>query len=200
MKEAKAGAALKQLEDLRANAAPYALINRIDPLLATVQVVNDQLAQDKREKAILSIDAKIRETQDALAKADAAPELSNKVLLPLQQLKVQIAGQSSIPQILYLQGQAGDRLDEAMDAIAAATPKPAPIAGQPAVPGGPPMSLPLNTGPTIGTAPKPSQVVRAADLSPKTYLETEAEVEAYISTLKTRLLAVLQTGQRIRIQ
>ena len=175
--------------------------------MATVQAVNDRLAQAKREKALLSIDAKILEATEALTKAHASPELSNKVLLPLQQLKTQVAGLSSIPQILYLQGQAGDRLDEAMDAIAAAVPKPAPKVAEPTPPslgvgagGATASTVPLTTGQGTGTAPKPSQVVRAADLSPKTYLETETEVEAYVTSLKTKLLAVIHAGQCIRIQ
>jgi len=182
-------------------------VKRIEPLVATVQAVNDQLAQDKREKALLSIDAKIHEATSALLKASAGPELRNKVLLPLQQLKTQVAGLSSIPQILYLQGQAGDRLDEAMDAIAAAAPKQ--TTSQVAAPAGPlgnarggspsgAGSLANGDGP--GTVPRPSQVVRAADLSPKTYLETEAEVDAYLASLKARLLTVLNAGQRVRIQ
>lgn len=161
--------ALKELVALRDNAAPYSAVNRIEPLVVAVQAVNDRLAHEKREKALLSIDAKIREVTDAMAKAQANPELCNKVLMPLQQLKTKVAGLSSIPQIMYLQDQAGDRLDEAMDAVAA-------------------------------TVPKPSQVVRAADFSPKSYLESEAEVEAYLASLKTKLLAVLLAGKRIRIQ
>jgi len=123
------------------------------------------------------------------------------VLLPLQQLKIQLAAQSSIPQILYLQGQGGDRLDEAMDAIAAAMPKPPLVAAAPAPALGPATpAAPPSTGAAPGAVPKPSQVVRAADLSPKTYLETEAEVDAYITSLKARLVAVLQAGQGVRIQ
>jgi len=201
LKDAKAAPALKELEALRANAAPYTLINRIDPLLATVQAVNDQLAQDKREKALQSVDAKIVEAQAALTQAHASPELSNKVLLPLQQLKIKLAAQSSIPQILYLQGQGGDRLDEAMDAIAAAMPKPPLMVAAPPPPSGPATpAAPPSTGAVPGAVPKPSQVVRAADFSPKTYLETAAEVDAYVTSLKARLLAVLQAGQRVRIQ
>lgn len=205
LKDAKAAPALKELEALRANAAPYTLINRIDLLLATVQAVNDQLAQEKREKALQSVDDKIKEAQDALGKANASPDLSNKVLLllllPLQQLKIQLAAQSSIPQILYLQGQGGDRLDEAMDAIAAAMPKPPPVAAAPPPPFGASTPVVPTTAAAIPAAvPKPSQVVRAADLSPKTYLEAEAEVDAYVASLKARLVAVLHAGQRVRIQ
>lgn len=123
------------------------------------------------------------------------------MLLPLQQLKIQLAAQSSIPQILYLQGQGGDRLDEAMDAIAAAMPKPPPVASAPPPPFGSSTPAVPSTAAAIPAAvPKPSQVVRAADLSPKTYLETEAEVDAYVASLKARLVAVLQAGQRVRIQ
>ena len=176
VKDAKAAAGLKELEALRANPAPYSQVNRIDPLVATVQAVNDQLAQDKREAALLSITAKILETQDALDKAHATPELSNQVLLPLQQLKLQVAALSSIPQIMYLQDQASDRIDEAMDAIAAAMPKPVLKVAEPTktAPGAatgslPAVLVPLSTGHLTGTAPKPSVTVDAASVSLKTY-------------------------------
>jgi hypothetical protein len=44
------------------------------------------------------------------------------------------------------------------------------------------------------------KVIRAAELSPTTYLETEAEVDRYIAQLKSELLAAIQAGQRVRIQ
>ena len=49
-------------------------------------------------------------------------------------------------------------------------------------------------------APKPAKVIRAADLSNKSYLETEAEVEEYLAKLKAELLAAIRAGQRARIQ
>ena len=52
VKDAKAGAALKELDALRDNASPYAQISRIDPLLAIVLAVNDALAGNKREQAL----------------------------------------------------------------------------------------------------------------------------------------------------
>lgn len=88
-----------------------------------------------------------------------------------------------------------------MDAIAAAMPKPPLIVAAPPPPSGPATpAAPPSTGAVPGAVPKPSQVVRVADFSPKTYLETEAEVDAYVISLKARLLAVLQAGQRVRIQ
>jgi hypothetical protein len=176
IKDARAGAALKELDALRANPAPYTQIHRIEPLMASVQAVNDTLAAEKRATALQSIDTKIADVQQALDQTSAGPELSQRVLQPLQTLKTQVAGLSSIPQILYLQDhQGGERLDKAMAAISAA-------------------AL------SIQAAPKPSQTVHAAQLSPKTYLEDVAEVENYLDALRTKLLSVIQAGQRVRVQ
>jgi len=43
-------------------------------------------------------------------------------------------------------------------------------------------------------------VVRAASLSAKSYLESEDEVESYITRLRAELLAAIQAGKRARIQ
>jgi hypothetical protein len=47
---------------------------------------------------------------------------------------------------------------------------------------------------------KPVKVIRAQALSSKTYLETEAEVEAYLARLKLVLLEVLNEGKKARIE
>jgi hypothetical protein len=213
VKDAKAQSALKDLDALRDNVSPYSQISRIEPLVATVQSVNDALAGEKREKALLSIDSKIDEIQKALNQAQAAPELSNKVLQPLQTLKAKVAGLSDIPQILYLQGQAGDRLDEAMDQIGVAVAAAAKQVAKPTGTSVPTKPLTTTTGAgtstvaaseplavALGSAPKASQTVNAANLSPSSYLETEEEVNAYLERLRAKLMSVIQAGQRARIQ
>jgi hypothetical protein len=47
---------------------------------------------------------------------------------------------------------------------------------------------------------KTTKVVKASEFSTKTYLETEADVDAYISKLKEELLAAVRSGQIARIQ
>ncbi len=126
--------ALAELTQIRDNPKPFGQVNRIEPLIATVTAINEQLAQDKREKALLSIDAKIAEVQAKLTATGATPELSNKALKPLQDLKTRIASQTSIAQILYLQGQGGDAMDDAITLIEAAAAKPAPHVASPAAP------------------------------------------------------------------
>jgi hypothetical protein len=69
--------------------------------------INEAAAQVKRERALNSIDAKIAEVVKSLDQVQAAADLRNKALHPLQELKTKVAGLSSIPKILYLQEQAG---------------------------------------------------------------------------------------------
>jgi hypothetical protein len=195
-----AAAALAELTQIRDTAKPYGKINRIEPLLATVTTVNDQLAQEKRERALLSIDEKIAEVQAKLNASAATPDTSNKALRQLQDLKTRLASQTSIAQILYLQGQGGDAMDEAITLIEAATAASAIKPAQVASPGD--TAKPLQTGAPNVPAPvtKSTKVVRAADVSSKTYLESEADVDAYLGKLKAELMVAVRAGQRARVQ
>lgn len=198
-KEAASAQALADLEAIRANPMPYAQVNRIEALLSAVEKVNEALAGTRREKALLSIDDKIQEATQALEQAQAEPSLRNAVLQPLQSLKTQLAALVSIPRILFLQGRAGELLDEAMDKIAAATkaktvikPVPTPTPGDGATP--PPPT------PPAPPAAKPIRVVRVADLGAKTYLETEQDVDAYVAKLRAELMVAIAAGHRTRVQ
>ena len=200
VKEDASAQPLADLEAIRANPMPYGQVNRIEALLTSVEKVNESLAAVRREKALLSIDAKILEATQALDHAQAEPSVRNAVLQPLQSLKSQLAGLVSIPRILFLQGRGGELLDEAMDKIAAAaaaTAKAKTAAKPPApAPGGTPPSPPPPAPPVA----KPIRVVRVADLGAKTYLETEQEVDAYVSKLRAELMAAIHAGHRTRVQ
>ena len=140
----------------------------------------DKLAAIEREIALLAIEQKLGEIETALDHIQANADLRNKALRPMQQLKISIAGQSSIPQIRYLAERAGTHLDTAMDSIAAAQKQPTPGIKEP------------GAGNTGTTPQKPVKVIRAQELSNKTYLETEDEVDAYLTKLRKALVAVLQ--------
>jgi hypothetical protein len=191
LKEPTSAAALTDLEAIRDNPAPYSQIPRIDALINTVEAVSEAAAQDKRERALKSIDAKIAEVQKSLDQIQADADLRNKALHPIQDLKTKVAGLSSIPKILYLQEQGGSLLDDAMLAIQTGLAKPILPSelGKPASTPTPPVAQ-----------PKPSKVIRAAELSPSIYLETEADVEAYVAKLKAELLDAIHSGKRARIQ
>jgi len=48
--------------------------------------------------------------------------------------------------------------------------------------------------------PRPSKVIHAAEFAQTIYLESEAEVEAYIDKLKAELLSAIRSGHRARIK
>ncbi len=195
----EAAAALTELAQIRDNPKPYGQINRIEPLLAGVTKINEQLAQQKREKALLSVDAKIAEVQAKLDVTKPTSEVSNKALHALQQLKTRIASQSSIAQILYLQGQSGDAMDDAITLIetAVASAIVTPHIADPTAP-----STVLQTGKPNVPAPvaKTTRVIRASEFTSTTYLETEADVDAYIAKLKAELMTAINSGQMARVQ
>jgi hypothetical protein len=199
-KEAASAQPLADLEAIRANPTPYAQVNRIEALLSAVEKVNESLAGARREKALLSIDAKIREATQALDDAQAEPHVRNAVLQPLQALKAQLAALVSIPRILFLQQRAGELQDEAMDKIADA----AAAAAKAKAAVKPPLSPIPGGGPTppppAPPARKPVRVVRVADLGAKTYLETEQDVDAYLAKLRAELMAVIASGHPTRVQ
>lgn len=199
LKDTKAAAALKMLEAIRDNPNPYGQINQIDANIATLETINENLAQIQREEALLVIDARIQEVVQKLDELQASADLRNKSLLDLQALKTKVAALSSIPMILFHRGKVGDLLDAAIAIIESAMHKPTPTVQEPGS-----STKPLITGGGASTItaplPKPTKVIRAAELSAKSYLETEAEVEAYVAKLKSELLAAIKAGQRARIQ
>lgn len=201
-KESVAANVLKQLEIIRDNPTPYSQINQIEPLIQSVDAVNVKLVESKREHALLLLEKKIAEVSQALEQAHAQPDLRNRALHSLQHIKLDIAAQTSIPQIHYLQEQSGTALDSAMDMITdvvTATAKSQPLAVK--ATGDHATVINIGTAQSTQTiAPKPTIVISAANLSNKSYLETEAEVEEYIAKLRAELLVAINAGQRARIQ
>ncbi len=193
----QAAAALTDLEKIRDNPRPYSQVNRIEPLLASVTSINETLAAQKREAALLSIDSKLAEVQTKLSAASATPDLSNKALHALQALKARIASQTSIAQILYLQGQGGDAMDDAIALIEATAAKPAPHV---AAPGNAAQAIHTGQPNVVSPAAKTTKVIRPADFSGKSYLETEADVEAFVAKLRAELLTTVRAGQKARLQ
>jgi hypothetical protein len=191
--DANAANAINQLVAIRDNPTPYGQINQIDSLLNTVETVNARIAGNERELALTEIAKKLAEIETALDQIHADLNLRNKALYPIQQLKIKIAGQSSIPQIHYLAGQAGVHLDTAMDLISSTYQ----LAQNKVKETG---ANPYTVAKPVTVAPKPIATISASKYSTKTYLEDENDVDTYLIKLKDELLAALKQGKKIRIQ
>lgn len=118
-KEPEAKAALAELDRIYASEAPYGMLQKVAGLIHTVDETNTQLLEQKREHAIGLIDKRIARVSAEIVKSGiGTPELSNRLLRPLQLLKQEIEAAHSIAQIYLLQGDtANDREQESLDEL-----------------------------------------------------------------------------------
>ncbi|MGO3346439.1 MAG: BREX system P-loop protein BrxC [Marinomonas sp.] len=118
-KDVKAAAALTELKRIRDSDAPYNLLSKVTGLIDTVRKVNDAEVEAKRTHALERIDHKIMQLQQELKHSGIeTPDLSNRLLRPLQQVKDDLQTQSSIPQIFMLQTQTADEhLDDGLELL-----------------------------------------------------------------------------------
>jgi hypothetical protein len=181
-KDADAKAALKQLRTIAEAPAPYGMLKDVDTLVSKVTTINETLVADKRQKAMLELDAKIGLITKELEAMKADGEFRNQVLYPLQQTKLAIEEDTSIPNISYRMEGFQEAVDGALDAIER---KKQP---EPDKPGKEPAPV------------KQTKIVKATSVASKAYIESPEDVDAYVKALKEALLAELKNDVRIRLQ
>jgi hypothetical protein len=116
-KDESALAVLTKLQTIYEKARPYREIRDVDPLIETINKVNQKLIDDKREHAQMRIDARIERVKQQLEEAALPQNLSNEALSPLQQTKMRIAEQDSLAEINQEVTDAADLEDDAYDLI-----------------------------------------------------------------------------------
>ncbi len=176
-KEASAASALTRLEDILAAPSPYGMLYEVNGLVTAVKTVNDQLVQDARDKAEAIIDKNIVKVGKLLDAAGASPDLRNKALFGLQEPKKRLQSELSIPNIVYVTAEVEEIYETAVDLIENA-------------------KDPINPKP----AKKEVKTIRPAVLSPKTYLETEEDVDGFLNTIKEAITSAIRDNKRVRIQ
>lgn len=184
---------LRRLQEIREAPQPYGLIHEIEPLLTQVRSTNESLLQSARERAQHAIDAQIEDVQQDLAKFPDEPELAEKCLSPLQNLRSRIASQISLPHLQQTQFSAISARDEAT-AILQRFVDDQESAG----------------ADTVGEddqKPSPSiavfrgvHVVNAAEVLELRYLETQEDVELFLKTLREQMEAAVAANKRIEVR
>ena len=206
----KARQALQTLQAIENDQAPYGKLHQVAQLIETVEAVNQALLEDKRSHALERIEEKIRQLQQEIDKSGiASPDLSNRLLRPLQLLKAELQNETSIAQIYMLQTQlATDKLDEGLfeleRAIQAEHDRQAASKVAEAPPAGSPVPAAANKPATKVVAPKPVQEVSIAaiqnQVSQNVYLESEQEINDFIQALQSELQAAIKQNKRVRIR
>lgn len=215
--------ALSELYRISTLESPYGLLNKVAELVRTVESVNEQLLTEKRSQAIEPIDDKIKQLEAEIKNSGiATAELSNKLLRPLQLLKADIEGESSLSTIYMLQTQtAVERFDEALYDLESAVQaeiqrqaKAAQLAQSKAASGS---NTTSTASPVVSAAPaspvqpatavvppKPVVEVDVASIYSKTsssvYLDTEESVDQFVDALKAELKKIVSNKKRVRIR
>ncbi|VVP01439.1 hypothetical protein PS838_02844 [Pseudomonas fluorescens] len=217
-KDDKASKALAELRSINSNVAPFNLLHKVAALVEIVESINSTVLSSKRSHALSRVDEKIAQLQTEIAKSGIeTPELSNRLLRPLQLIKADLETETSIANIYLLQTQtADDRLQDgvfeleraiqtesdrqqklAQEQAKAAAQTASPASG--AKPNIAPVPAPKSVAP-----PKPVVDVAATSVFNKMgngiYLESHADIERFIDALKAELESAIQQDKRIRIR
>jgi hypothetical protein len=179
-KDADAEPALKQLNSIAEAPAPYGMLKDVDLLVSTVSTVNEQLVAEKRKKALLDLDARIATVTKELDAMAADDDFRNHVLYPFQQVKQQVAGETSIPDISYQIEESEQAVEDALDQIER-------------------KKTPVDSGKPDKPAKK-TKAFKATSVASKAYLESPEDVDSYVEALRKTLLDELKEDVRIRLQ
>ncbi len=181
-KEETAARALQRMQEILRAPAPYGMIKDAESLIQTVEGVNTTLVTKRRDHVLQRIEAHISKIEAELDAAKASNDLRNDCLYPLQTLKRQVENQTSIAHINQAQQSAVEAEDEAIDKIEAAS-KEKHIGEKE-----PPVYV------------KKPRIVQAARLAPHALLETQADIEAYLTQLRQALESAINSNERVEIR
>ena len=210
-KDVEASKALSELQSINSAEAPYGMLHKVASLISAVEVVNERLLSEKREHAIERVDEKINSLQSELSKSGiATPELSNRLLRPLQLVKEDLKKETSISEIYMLQTKtAVDRFDEGLYELeqaiqestkSASTPENEDRSNDKKV-------TPQSTeGKPVEARTQVKEVVQV-DVSnvynkvcEGVYLENEEDIEKFIDALRDELKNAVSNFNKVRIR
>ena len=210
-KDVVAVKALGELESIWQMPEPYKHLNRITPLIEQVQNVNQQLVEQHRQHALERIDARIEESRQRLQEAHATSELQNSVLLPMQKARKRAEVSQSIPEILAeqqetmaLQTDAEKKINQWIDELRKKQEAQLRAVKEAKQAAEPQQSYVADEKPVIQVVPKKTHLVNVASEMRKAtggeVLETAEQVEKALDKLRSKLLAAIEAGDRIRLQ
>ncbi|MBX3319023.1 MAG: BREX system P-loop protein BrxC [Nitrospira sp.] len=185
-RDAQAGVALKRMQQILNASSPYSLIKETEGLIATVSTVNSALVAAARQQALAKIDVHlVTVTRDIeAAKGDAG--LRAACMRPLEELKGAVQSEESLAHITQIETEALKEFDLATSRIEEFVRKAT--------------ERPKEKGEQPKPVLKKKRVVVPAKLVASPYLETQAEVEAFLTTLRSELEQALTKDERIEIR
>ncbi len=198
---------LIELKSIRNSQTPWGQLHKVAALVEQVEQVNQQVLTEQRDKAVLHIDTLIAQLKTEIERTPVnSPELSNQLLRPLQLLKQALDEQTSIADIYLIHSQqaaekqedALHELDEAVKAHQAAS-APTPeqditgsATGEDAAP--------AITKPAIKQIKEISPARLYSQSGSGVYLESNEDIQRFLSQLEAELKQAIANNHRIRLR
>lgn len=218
-KDEKARTALAELKAIEQNNTPYSQLHQVATLVETVETINVTILVEKRQHALSRVDEKIAQLQSEIAKSGIeTAELSNRLLRPLQLIKADLETETSIANIYMLQTQTADErlndgvfdLERAIQAELERLQKLQEAQAKAAQAANTATGVKEDRAPALAPTPKPvvppKPVIEVAvtsvfnKLGNGLYLESQNDVDRFISALRTELQNAIQQDKRIRLR
>ena len=179
-----AGPAIQRITEILSAPSPYALLKEADDLIRSVTEVNNAMLTQHRSSALVSIEQKVQDLNGELIAAGRDDAYNKSALSPLEKLKAQISAHESLAHISQAESRAISLHDAALDQLEKS------LAVKPAE------NLVAEVKPAI----KPRRVIAPGKLVKTTYLESQADVDAFLDELRTELTDALSKNERIEIR
>lgn len=188
-RDAAAGPALKQIDAILSNPAPFGMVPQGENLVAAVAAINHPLVEASRAKAVGRIDQLIGVLTADVAKVNGDATLRATCVQPLNALKTQVGQDESVAHIAQAEVEAVKAFDAGVARIEEFARK---LAEKPAA------KAADSAGPAALV--KVQKVVRPADIAQAAYLETQADVDAFLAALRTELEKAIGRDERVQIR
>jgi len=182
---AEAGPAFHRMEEILQTKRPYNLLPEVANLSHVAREANNQLVADARGPAVREIQKLIDSVTAELDKVTATDGLCTKATAELSKLLETGMKATSIAHIAQAQQAADDAYNRALTAIEEAvapppTPDPTTVSPPPRV--------------------KKRRVVVAKELCSGSFIESNADMEAFLKKLRAELEAALNANERVQIK
>lgn len=188
--------ALDRIKAIRTAAEPYGMVHEVDPLVTTIQKVNDKLVSEQRTKSLELIETQIEAIRQELKAGGDDSTLSSSCLKPLESLKSQVTGQASLAHITQAETDAVNLKDSAINKIGQFIAEQEAKKADKVKEDGP---FEGDSGTATPKFKKP-KIVYPKTLTTKTYLESQDDIDEFLKALRTELEVAINNDERIEIR
>ena len=179
-----AGSALRRMGEILAAPSPYELVKEAEGLIRTVSDVNEELLPARRAQALATIAEQTASVSAEVSTAGRDESLKTKCLTPLEDLAKQVSTHDSLAHIDQAESEAVRLKDEALTRVERY------------------LARKAEEGKTVQDklVVRPRRIVSPVKLVKLPYLESQADVDAFLDDLRKELTDALARNQRIEIR